>query len=103
MFETCETLKIDLPLFAELRLLPFKACRSERALVGKVTLAGGSYVKIWVTAAPAQFWHFKVYCAENSKVHKVSTGSGSLSDYWPSVRLMAEGLLTVDEVGERLT
>jgi hypothetical protein len=102
MFEICEPLKTDLPLFSELRLPPFKARRGEKTLVGKVGLAGASYVKVWVVAMPALFWHFEVYCAENDRVHKVSTGSGSLSEYWNAVRIMAEGLLVVEESAERV-
>ena len=102
MFETCETLKKDLPLFAQLGLPPFKAKGGERTLVGRVPFKDGSYVKVWVTAAPAQFWHFEVYCVEGDRIHKVSTGSGSLSDYWPTVRLLAEGLLVVDAGYERV-
>jgi hypothetical protein len=101
-FEICEPLKKDLPLFGELKLPPFKSRRGEKTFVGKVALADGSYVKAWVTATPALFWHFEVYCAENNRVHKVSTGSGGLSDYWKTVRMMAEGTLVVDESAERV-
>lgn len=102
MFETCETLRKDLKLFAKLELPPFKVRRGERTLVGKIKLKDGSYIKVWVTAAPAQFWHFEVYCAENDRVHKLSTGSGSLSDYWNAIRMMAQGLLVVEESAERV-
>jgi hypothetical protein len=101
MFEMCETLKTDLLLFKELGLTPFRAKLGERTLVGKVQLGSGSYVKIWVSAAPAQFWYFEVYCAESEKVYKVSTGSGSLTSYWESVRKIAEGLFIIDEISER--
>ncbi len=101
MFEICKTLEIDLPLFAELGLSPFKTKRGEKKSVGKVQFGDGSYVKIWVIAAPAQFWQFEVYCAESDRIHKISTGSGSFSDYWKSIRMVAIGLLIVDETSER--
>jgi hypothetical protein len=63
MLEICETLRADLPLLAELGLSLFKAKQGEKTLVGMVHLSDGSYVKIWVTAVPAQFWQFEVLCS----------------------------------------
>ncbi len=56
---------------------------------------GGSRVDIWVTGAPAQFWTFKVYCAETKKTYRVTTGSGGLTDYWDSIQKIANDMLVI--------
>jgi hypothetical protein len=50
---------------------------------------------IWVTCLPAQFWRFEIETDEDKKF-EVSTGSGSMSDYWSSVLKIAEGMLVIN-------
>lgn len=58
-------------------------------------------VVIGVTPLPAMFWQFDVEpVTTDGKAVRVTTGSGALSDYWPSVKLLAEGMLNVRPLGE---
>ena len=89
--------RADLKLFQELGLKPFKDISThKRHYVGVVRFEGDSTVEIYVTPCPAEFWGFEVHCGENGKSYKVTTGSGSLSDFWPSVKLIAENMLVVE-------
>jgi hypothetical protein len=101
MTEIYEPLRKDLPLLSELGVKPFKATHGVKTFIGKIQLANSAYVKVWVTAMPAQFWHFEIYCAEFERVYQVTTASGSLSEYWGSAKMMAEGTFAVDGISER--
>lgn len=46
---------------------------------------------------PAQFWRFEISTERNEKF-EVKTGSGSLSDYWPGILQIAEGMLVVKQI-----
>ncbi len=93
MFDTYETYSCDKPLLAELGLQAFKGKVWEEVFVGEVkTDNDGSYVKIWVTGAPAQFYRFETYCADNGKRYTATTGSGNLKTFWPMVKAMAEDM-----------
>ena len=95
MFDTADTYDSDLPLFAELRLKPFKNIPSrKRHYIGVVRLDQERTVEIYVTPVPAQFFEFDINC--DGKRYKVTTGSGCLSDYWPSAKLIAENMLVVE-------
>lgn len=96
MFDSFETYPDDLLLLKELGLKPFKGETWEKIKVGTVRL-DKSQVKIWVEGAPAQFWYFKIYCGENKKTTKISTGSGTLCNYWPFAKAIAEGMVTIGE------
>lgn len=54
-------------------------------------------VLVEVNPMPARFWRFTVTPLKED-VHAVtlSTGSGSLLDYWPTVCLFAGGMMNVD-------
>lgn len=86
----------DLPLFESLGLKPFVIHDQRRTLVGKYKLPDCEMasVEIWVTCMPAQFWQFIIETDEGRKF-EATTGSGSLSDYWPSILKIAEGMLVV--------
>jgi hypothetical protein len=43
---------------------------------------------------PAQFWRFEIITEENKKF-EVKNGSGCLSEYWPGVLKIAEGMMEV--------
>jgi len=88
----------DRKLFEELGLKAFDNIPvHKKHYVGQVRGDEGGYIKIWVTGLPAQFWDFRVFCAESKKTYEVTTGSGSLSDYWESVKKLMEGMLVVKE------
>ena len=101
IFETAETYSWDLKLFHKLGLKTFHIDITKNKkdyYIGKVKFENGSYVKIWVYCCPAQFWHFEVYDNDGKRFYKVRTGSGSLSDYWPSVDLIARNMFVVEKI-----
>ena len=87
----------DMKIFRELGLKPFKNISGDY-YVGEAALPNKSKVKIWVYAAPAQFWKFEIYDAETGKTTTASTGSGRLEEFWPTVRLMAENMFVIDKI-----
>lgn len=60
----------------------------------------GSYIKAAVECAPAQFWKFDIYCAEDNRHIKISTGSGCLSKYFDIMVQIADGMVVVDEISQ---
>lgn len=56
----------------------------------------GSYIKAKVMPMPAQFWEFEVCCAESGTTHNISTGSGGLEDYFPTMKLIAQGMIVIN-------
>lgn len=101
MFDTFSTYEYDLPLFQSLKLNPFKDVKSHSTYfvgnVSKIFKNGGSFsVDITVFGCPAQSWKFKIRSVEG-KEFNISTGSGRLVDYWPSIELFASGMLSVQE------
>ena len=89
-----ETYDEDLPLFKKLGLKPFKASTRQRIFVGEVNPNKDCSIKIWCEGLPSQFWEFEVVDIEGFH-HKISTGSGTLTDYWPSVLLVADACFVV--------
>ena len=60
----------------------------------------GSYIEATVTCMPAQFWRFKIYCSENNKTTHISTGSGGLTDYFETMKSIADGMIVIKSVTE---
>jgi hypothetical protein len=87
----------DKTLFRELGLKTFSNISGDY-YVGEVLFPGGSKIKIWVCAAPAQFWKFEIYDKESKRTTIASTGSGGLVDFWPTVKLMAENMFVIDSI-----
>lgn len=54
----------------------------------------GGLVKVEVTAMPAMFWRFTIESQGRTTV--LSTGSGTLRDYWPIAEQFAMGMLAID-------
>jgi len=97
-----QTYPIDLGLFRELGLPVIRdAPHSERIEVGTVHFPIGK-IKIEVTCLPAQFWRFQLFPSDDQDGQRIilSTGSGPLSDYWPSVMKFLEGMIVVEELSE---
>lgn len=95
VFDEASTYSDDVPLFQKLGFTPAKYPIWKRVEVGEVSLFDGqAKVKISVEAAPAQFWFAEITDTEG-KVWNISTGSGALSDFWPTFELFANGMLSV--------
>lgn len=96
---TSSTYSTDLKLFRELGLDPFYNISGHHE-VGRVEFGSededGSWVEIAVDCLPAQFWKFTIYCAETETITTVTTGSGSLGDFWPAVKLIADNMLVIE-------
>jgi hypothetical protein len=90
------TYSSDRPLFKLIGLMPFIDIPTNKEyFVGEVKFKYGSVVKIWVSPAPALFWRFEVFVAESKKQLNISTGSGTLNDFWNAVKLIAECMFDV--------
>jgi hypothetical protein len=90
---TAKTYSKDYDLFAKLGFKRFSIDDQFKTLIGTYSFDDESFIKVWVTCFPAQFWHFEIYCAEVDKTYYFATGSGCLSDYWNSIELIATGML----------
>ena len=89
------TYDTDFPLFAELGLSPFeKLDHMKEHHVGSAMVSDRK-VEIYVTPAPAQFWKFKIEKCLEGESCEITTGSGALSDYWPSVIVVCNSCFTV--------
>ena len=84
--------------------LPKTLPYGERVDLGTHTLAHSrgedeqaiATIHISVIGMPAQFWSFSIEPVNSDCVPCViRTGSGSLSHYWPSVVMVAEGMFAV--------
>lgn len=93
---TSDTYAGDVKIFRELGLKPFKNISGDH-YVGEVVLSNKSKIKIWVHAAPAQFWKFEIFDAESGRTTIASTGSGTLANFWPTAKLIAENMFVIDE------
>jgi hypothetical protein len=98
MFTESTTYTVDLGLFQKLELPTFKTKNNEKLFVGeyKFPQPSKANVKIFVTCLPAQFWEFEVETDEGYQC-VITTGSGSLTDYWGSVYKVANGCFVVTD------
>lgn len=94
------TYHVDLPLFAELGLDRFQAAAHGIEIhVGVARFPAGS-VQISVSCYPAQFWKLEVERDEPEAHIMLTTGSGSLTEYWPTVLLFLSDMMNVKEVSD---
>lgn len=93
-----DTYNCDLELFKELGLTPFNNIdNGTKHFVGRVMVEeNSSYVDLYVTCFPAQFWREIIFDQDTGLTTEVSTGSGSLNRYWPTFKLIAEGFIAVE-------
>jgi hypothetical protein len=95
--ETYSTYPEDLKLFKELGLEPFdKILNWSSIKVGECEVDNCA-IEIFVEGYPAQFWRFIIHYENDSK-KEVRTGSGSLTQYWESIRLISSGCLVISDV-----
>lgn len=97
MIITARTYSCDLGLFKELGFSQFQTDYQKELFVGEHKIDCKSKIKAYVTCMPAQFWRFEITTVQNQKF-EVKTGSGSLSDYWPSILQIAEGMLVIKQI-----
>lgn len=93
-----ETYDEDRPLFKDLGLKPFGFLdlRSEWHECGVVKL-DSAHIKVEVCCMPAQFWRFTIEGnIQDVRSGVLSTGSGTLTEYWPSVLHWANGCLVFE-------
>ncbi len=64
--------------------------------IGMVKLDSGAKVELFVKGSPAQFYAAKITIPELNRNITVRTGSGSLSDFWDTFRLVAEDMIVFD-------
>jgi hypothetical protein len=99
MFGESQTYRHDLPLFQQLGLQPFENLpRTELVKVGTVTLGTVAIIDVSVECWPAQFWKFEIHLKDPKRLLVLTTGSGSLGDFWPIVEKFASGMISVDEI-----
>lgn len=91
------TYSSDRPLFKSLGLTPFTDIPANKEhFVGEVKFKNGSIVKIWVCPLPAMFWKLEVFIAKSKRTAVVSTGSGTLNDFWNTIKLIADYMLDIN-------
>jgi len=98
----CSIYDEDLILANKLGLKPFYNLNVyEEFFMGRVSVYEGSWVEIWVTCAPAKSFRARIYCKnheENGCYYNVNTGSGTLSEYWPMFKALAEPMIVVEMI-----
>ena len=96
---TSSTYTADKELFNKLGLKQFQGVESHTKPLhlGKVK-RGEAWTKIWVSCLPAQFYNFEIYSPEAHKVYKCSTGSGTLSCYWPTVEKLMDDMFVINDI-----
>lgn len=97
-FNQVKTYEWDLPLFKELGLEPFDIKSGVKHIVGKVMIQE-SEVLIKVEGLPAQFWEFEILCRNPKRAYRVTTGSGSLSDFWAAITMLATDMMNITKTG----
>ena len=98
-FNTASTYSSDRQLFKTLGLKFFTNIPTGKEyFVGEVKFKNGSIVKVWVCPAPAQFWKFEIFVPQSFKTTNVSTGSGTLENFWDAIKLIAEDMLDVEKI-----
>jgi hypothetical protein len=87
----------DHALFKTLGLKPFNEIPSgSDYFVGEANFENGAKAKIWVRPMPAQFWKFEIVFSKADKKIIISTGSGTLSSFWNTIKLFADGMFEVN-------
>lgn len=87
------TYRMDVPLFTKLGLLPFKDLEhGKRTEIGVLVFPVGK-IAISVTCFPAQFWRFVLHRKDPEAVIVLTTGSGNMTRYWPTVMMFLEDMM----------
>jgi len=96
MYFNISTYGNDLDLFKELELKPFNGIPERKEyFVGDIQLDKQTLIEIYVIGYPALFWKAQIYKGKERKYFKsINTGSGSLSDYWCVIKIIAQDRMT---------
>lgn len=93
---TASTCVSDKTLFKLLGLEPFTGIPvNKEYFIGEVKFKNASVVKIWVIPMPAMFWKVEIYVSETKKTLVITTGSGSLIDFWNTIKQFADNMLDI--------
>lgn len=53
----------------------------------------GSWADVTAALGPFPCWDIVVFTDDGQRLTKIETGDGGLGDYWPTVELIADGML----------
>lgn len=84
--------------------IPQWECKThETKDLGKIYEAkDGSFIKAKVRPTPAQFWEFEIYCADNKTILKLSTGSGTLEDFFGTMKNFAQDMIVIKSINAEI-
>ncbi len=93
----------DVPLVKRLGLNLFGG-KPEFVSIGMVEQGRGRQIKVEVCCMPAQFWRFTITRrsekddreTNSTETFVMTTGSGSLSTYWPIAEMIADNMIGVE-------
>lgn len=98
MFDTASTYIRDEAIFAKHNLPVFRDIPTHKEHHVGTIEGEGCLIDVYVDPMPAQFWRFEVQTSvEEPKTFEISTGSGCLADFLPSVLLVAQSMLSVKQ------
>ena len=93
------TYSIDKKLFKELNFNTFNNLNhEEQYYIGQFDLEDTSYIRLWVTCYPAQFWEAEIFEAQTQTKTIIETGSGALTDFWHTFLGIAKGMIVIKSV-----
>lgn len=96
--DTYSTYSSDKELFEKLGLKEYKQIKNWDTIEVGVVETDCYKIKISVQGCPAQFFTAEITPKGKAKTIKIETDSGCLSKYWDSIKLIAEGMLTVTTI-----
>lgn len=90
------TYEVDKSLFKDIGFEEFhNVVCWEEYYVGRFELEDDSYIMLWVTPTPAQFWKAEIYDKSKKRKTIIETGSGSLTKYWDTFLGIAKGMIVI--------
>lgn len=94
--EVSTTSTFDFKLFNKLGFERFSIKNNQQVLIGEYDFPNieGAKAKVWVNCMPAQVWTIEVTSHSGIKT-TINTGTGSLSDFWPTVVLLADDMIEI--------
>lgn len=101
IFGSATTYTSDFDLFRRLGFKRFSIDDKEYHIVGiyKLPDYNTAEIKVSVMCWPAQFWKFEIKTNEGT-YFTLTTGSGSLDDFWATMILFAQGMIGVKRYGK---
>lgn len=77
--------------------------RAGEQFLGLVTMTDGSWIEVTVHNKGVRHWTFLIYSNDEDQVVTLECGSGTLDVYWPFAQQVAEGMVRVVSVIEKLS